>query len=353
MPMRYAFVLNPAAQNGRAARRRPSLEAALTAAGASFTVFETEQPGHGERLAREAAAEHAVVVAVGGDGTVQEVARGVFGTDAAMGVLPFGTGNDFAHALGMPDALEAAVRALLAAETVPVDVGRVRWQERADGGALATHERLFTNCLGAGFDALAAFWARRYKRLGGRGAYVASVLRALWQWRQPDVQVEILAARTGGGPTAVAPPVEAMVGGEAPSATAAPFGLTADEGEVLHEGGLFLVEVCNGFSVGGGFLLTPEAEVDDGLLDVCYVEHVTTRRALRLMPKTFTGAHVGEPEVALHRTPRVTIRSNAPLPVQADGEILTRGALALDAEVLPAALRLRAPRLRRPGDAAA
>ena len=358
--MRYALILNPAAQSGRARRRRPALEAALQAKGVDFTIAETEAPGHAERLAREAAQTAQVVVAVGGDGTNQEVARGVHGTGATMGVLPLGTGNDFAHAVGMPDDLQAAIHALLTAEAVPVDLGHVRWQERADGGALVTHEAFFANCIGAGFDALAAVWARRYKRLGGRTAYVAAVLRALWQWRQPEMHVEIRAsmeaapATTDGRPQAtVETPVSAQAApmGVQPSALSSQeteaIGLAPEESTLLHEGGLFLVELCNGFSVGGGLLLTPEAQVDDGLFDVGLVEHVTMRRALRLLPKTFSGSHVGEPEVVMDRVRRLTVRSSVPLPMQADGEVLTNGAHAFEVAVLPGALSFLAPKLHR------
>ncbi|NNF56643.1 MAG: hypothetical protein HKN04_00235 [Rhodothermaceae bacterium] len=354
--MRYAFILNPAAQSGRAGRRRRALEAALRAKDVDFTITETEAPGHAERLARAVAQSAEVIVAVGGDGTNQEVARGVHGTGATMGVLPLGTGNDFAHAVGMPDDLQAAVSALLTADAVPVDLGRVRWQERADGGDLVTHEAFFTNCIGAGFDALAAVWARRYKRLGGRTAYVAAVLRALWQWRQPDMHVEIRASMTTDGRRSAAAEVAVSAAADqvngppstvhrAPS-TVDPIGLAPDEGTLLHEGGLFLVELCNGFSVGGGLLLTPDAQVDDGLFDLCLVEHVTTRRALRLLPKTFSGGHIGEPEVVMDRVRRLTVRSSVPLPMQADGEVLSNGAHAFDVAVLPGALSFRAPKLR-------
>ena len=345
--MRYTFVLNPAAQSRRAGRQRPALEKALREAGVDYTVEETGEPGHATRLARAAAASSDIVVAVGGDGTIQEVARGVYGTGATMGVLPLGTGNDFAHAVGMPDDLGAAVRALLAAEPQALDLGRVRWLERADGGGFAEHDALFTNCLGAGFDALAALGAQRYKYLGGRTAYLAAVLRALWLWRQPKVSAQIVVSDE------VAASVAVAAGGAGAAGTGEPdperFGLAPGEGEVLHDGPFFLVEVGNGFSVGGGFLLTPDAVVDDGLLDVCLADYMTTGRALRLLPKTLRGAHLAEPEVMMRRTRRVTIRATAPLPVQADGEALSAGARALDVTVLPGTLRLLAPAVRRPG----
>jgi diacylglycerol kinase (ATP) len=322
--VRLAFVLNPAAQNRRAARARAQLAAALDRRGVRATLAETEAPGHATRLAAALAADHDAVVAVGGDGTVQEVARGLYGTGAALGVLPFGTGNDFAHALGMPDPFEQALDALLAAPVRPVDLGRVRWEEEDAHGARVVREGLFVNCVGAGFDGLVALGVPRYKWMGGQTAYLAAVMRALRLWRQPGVQI------------AVAP----EPGGAEP-------GGVRDDGALVpaYAGPLFLVMICNGHSVGGGFLLTPESVPDDGRLDVCVVGAITLARTLRLLPMTFTGGHVGAPEVTMRRAGRIVVRAEAPLPVQADGEVISLGAHTLEVEVLPGALRALAPGL--------
>jgi YegS/Rv2252/BmrU family lipid kinase len=317
MGSRLLILLNPAARGGRNRTVRPALEAALRDAALDARVVETTGAGDAERLAREATAE--VVVSAGGDGTVHEVVNGLADGDAVLGVLPLGTGNDFAHALGMPDGLAASVAALAAARPVPIDLGHVRWEE-ADG---AVYERRFANCLGMGFDAHAAHLAGETKWIGGRAAYLAAVLRTLWAWRRPPVLARVALA-----------PALATSGAEA----AAP--------EVVLDGPLFLCEVGNGHSVGGGFLLTPDARVDDGLLDVCLVRHVAPRRALRLLPRTFTGAHVGEPEVHMDRTRglEVEARSGA-LALQADGETVTFGARRVAVRVLPGAVRALAPGL--------
>ena len=366
--MCYAFVLNPAARNGRAARLQPVLAKALRARDLEFTYLETEARGHATELARQAAQNHDVVVAVGGDGTVQEVARGVLGTKAVMGIIPAGTGNDFAKAIGMPMEFDKALSAMLSASTVAVDVGLIRWQEKGEDGSLTEHEGVFTNCVGTGFDAATAKATLRYKALGGRLAYVAAVLETLWKWRKPDVEVEIWAAvAEDGGQGAGIPSSKSQdpnpkfhipnLKSRAPNPKSEirnpKSEITNSKSEIqrpkhIHTGSLFLIEIDNGFSVGGGFLLTPDAQIDDGLFDVCFVEHLTTRRALQLMPKTFTGAHVGEPEVQLFQARSVHIKSNAPLPVQADGEILSTSAVSLDVEIVPWALHVRAPKIRRP-----
>ncbi len=305
--MRLAFILNPAARNRRAGSLRTVLETALAKRDLRATLVETEAPRHATTLARTLAETHDVVVAVGGDGTVHEVARGLMGTPAAMGILPLGTGNDFAHALGMPDDLEAGIDALILAPRVAVDLARLTWTE-ADG---STHETTFINCLGVGFDGVVAAAVPRYKWLGGKTAYLAAVLRSLVGWGQPAVTV-------------------------------------AADGETLLDGRFFLLDVNNGFSVGGGFLMTPDAVPDDGLLDVCVVRSMKLPRVLQLLPKTFSGGHVNEPEARMATIKRLTLRTETPLSAHADGEVLTTTATAMDVEVLPGVLTALAPSIRRP-----
>ena len=313
--MRFAFVLNPAARNGRAARLAHDLQREARSLGLDATVHLTQSPGHGTDLARDLATAAEVVVAVGGDGTVQEVIAGLVGTDATFGVVPSGTGNDLAHALAMPTKLKPALRALAegAASARSLDVGRVRWSE--DGQTV--HERTFANAVGAGFDGQAAVEAARFKRLGGRAAYLAAIVRALSQWRDREIEVEIRTAEAG---------------------TDAPFGLP-ETGEVFYTGSYFLCEVGNGHSIGGGIRLTPDAAPDDGQLDVCLARPLTLRRIARVLPLALKGAHTNEPEVSMGRAARVAIRATrGTLPLQADGEPLARDARTVDCEVLPGAL---------------
>lgn len=316
--MRFAFILNPAARSGRAARVALDLQTHARDLGIEAAVHLTHAPGHGTDLARGLANENDAVVAVGGDGTVQEVIAGLIGAPAAFGVVPFGTGNDLAHALAMPTkvrpAMEALVRAMEGTGPRPLDVGRLRWTN--DGEAV--HERTFANCVGSGFDAMAAIDALHFKKLGGRAAYLAAVGRSLWRWRSRSIEVEIRTAALG---------------------TDAPFGL-ADAGEPFYAGPFFLCEIGNGHSVGGGFLLTPDAVPDDGALDVCLARPLTLRRISRVLPLAMKAAHTSEPEIQMGRAGRIAIRATkGSFPVHADGEAVSNAALAVDAEVLPGAVR--------------
>ncbi|MFN3596301.1 MAG: diacylglycerol/lipid kinase family protein [Rubricoccaceae bacterium] len=326
--MRYAFILNPAARSGRAARLRGALAEGCRAHGLDARFAETRAPGDARALAHVLARDADVVVAVGGDGTVGEVVEGLLAPGArgtargtarraALGVVPAGTGNDFAAHFGFPQRLAGALDVLRAAQRRPLDVLRLRGTSGGAGGGQAW-ERVVVNGLGLGFDAAAAAGAGRFKRLGGHLAYLASVLSLLRTWAPPPLRVA-LTAEPGGPPCP------------------------------LWLGPTFLLELGNGSSVGGGFRLTPDADPADGRLDVCLVREVPVWRVLRLLPRVFSGGHVGAPEVTMARGACVTVEAlGAPVPAHLDGEDLPGGLRRLEASVLPAALALVAPPSRAP-----
>lgn len=305
--MRYAFIMNPAAGHGRAGRRRKRLEGVLEAAGLDYTLLLTEGPGHAAALARQAAEGGEVVVAVGGDGTVQEVVRGVVasGAEVHLGVLPMGTGNDFVKMLGMPRSVPAAVEALARTRPKAVDYGLVRW-EGDEGGA----ETPFVNAVGVGFDARVAEAAAALKYLPGLAGYLAAALRTLRCWRPPVVQV------------------------------------VAEAGGLRYSGPLFLITAGNGICSGGGFFLTPEASAVDGLLDVCLIEGLAPGRVLQLIPRVLRGRHGTAAEVHLCRAAALQITSEVPLPVHADGEVLTGAARRIEIRAVAGGLSVLAPAVR-------
>lgn len=311
-------LLNPAARGGRNRALAAPLARHLAEAGVEAAIHETLGPGDAERQARLFGLDGGLVIVAGGDGTVHEAVNGLVGTEGTLAVLPLGTGNDYAAALGMDRALPDACRQLATAPHERVEVGHVRWTDA--GGA--AHERHVANCLGMGFDAHAAGVAAETKWLGGRAAYLAAVFKTLWAWRRPSLRVRV---RTEGG---------------------AP--------DLSYDGPLFLCELGLGHSVGGGFLITPDATLTDGLLDVCLVRHVRTVRALQLLPQTFSGSHVTAPEVTMARATSLTLAVEAgTIGLQADGEVLTADATEVTVTLRREALRVVAPALRiRPDPAA-
>ncbi len=307
--MRATFILNPAAQGGRTGRLVDAVRAEAARAGIEADVVQTTHPRHAVALAQAAAEGGAeAVVAVGGDGTVHEVAEGLTRASVAvpLGIVPLGTGNDLAKMVGAAPGGKVrpwaeALRALPAAPVRAVDVGWVRWRETA-GGPEA--EAPFFNSVGVGFDARVAVEAPRFKKLGGTLAYLAAIVSVLGRW-------------------------------DAPHLTA-----TTDAGDVLLDGPFFLATAGNGVASGGAFFLTPDARIDDGLLDMCLVDALPLRRIVTLIPQVMRGQHTHEPEVHLARTTGLTLAISAPCAIHADGEIVARAARHVQIGLRPGALRV-------------
>ncbi len=292
-----AFVIvNPFAGRGRGRRVWHRVRRAFEEAGVACRVHFTEAPRHATELAAQAAGQGwNAVVAVGGDGTVNEVVNGLLagapqGTAPPLGIVPAGSGNDFVKLLDLPYRRPRdVVGRLLAGRVRAVDVGR------ANG-------RYFTNGVGWGFDGHVALEAQRVRRLRGLAVYVWALIKSLRRYRNAHMRVEV-------------------------------------DGEV-HEMVVTLAAVANGACYGGGFWLCPHAVIDDGWLDVCVGEAMSPARILRIVPLVMRGAHVGQPDVHFFRGRAVTLSSDVPLPAQVDGEILDTALTRLHAEVVPRALQV-------------
>jgi diacylglycerol kinase (ATP) len=233
------------------------------------------------------------VVAVGGDGTVHEVVNGLMraGGKAALGVIPLGSGDDFAKLLRPGD----PVARLKQGQTTFFDIGRI---------ASGTETRYFANGMDIGFGAHGARNVGRVPRfLTGFGAYLGALV--LTMMRYPVLRVR----------------------------------LQLDD-EPPRELETAMTAVVNGTCFGGSFNVTPQALANDGLLDVLEVPGIGRLSILTLAQKILRGAHAGDPRVRMARARRVTIESAAPLLVEADGEIPFEDARRLAIEVLPGALRV-------------
>jgi len=250
------------------------------------------------RVALSSGSYDALIV-VGGDGMVHFGADCVAGTALPLGVIPSGTGNDFARGVGVPlGDPAAAVDALLDALARPIrriDAIRVT---RADGA-----DEWVLGAVSAGFDALVSARANRMSRPRGASRYTVAMLRELAGLKPLRYRLTI-------------------------------DGVTSEEEAVL------LAVANNGF-IGGGMHIAPDALLDDGELDLLLVRPLGRLRFLTLFPRVFSGRHAGLPQVRLERVRRVRIDSPDPLPVFADGESL--GTLPVDLEVVPGAVSLLAP----------
>jgi YegS/Rv2252/BmrU family lipid kinase len=293
--MRAAVIINPAA--GPRGRLTPEDRvrlaiATLASRGVDGDVGLTRGPGHGCELARAALASGAgLVVAWGGDGTVNEIGRTLAFSSAALGIVPVGSGNGLARALGIPREPRAALLHALDGQVRPIDAGEI------DG-------HVFLNVAGVGLDAHVAHAFAREAGPRGLRRYVAIGARGLLTYHPAACRV-----RAGGAERSCQP---------------------------------LLLAIANGPQWGNGARIAPDALLDDGLLDLVVVESPSRVRAMLQVPRLFTGGIARAAGVSTTRVASVRITAHAPIPFHADGEPMISDAGSIDVRVLPAALRVRA-----------
>ena len=287
---RHLVIVNPAAGGGRARKVLPQLEAALHARGLDYRLVLTTSLDHGREEALRAAATGEIPVVMSGDGLIGQIGGALAGGDAPMGVIPGGRGNDLARVLGIPTEIPGAVDLLAAAPTRAIDVGEV-------------NGRRFLGIASCGFDSEANRIANQARLVKGNLVYLYAALRALAAWKP------------------------------------ARFELVLDGDPRRFTG--YSVAAANSKAFGGGMFIAPDAELDDGRLDVVWVSEVAKLRYLANLPKVFKGRHVDSEEVTVQRAAEVTISADRPFAVYADGDHLAD--LPATVRVLPRALTVIAP----------
>lgn len=302
---RHKVIVNPISGRGAGERSIPLIEEQLRAYGLEFEIVRTERPWHAAELAQEAAAQgYDVVVAVGGDGTSDEVLNGLMLAKAAgvprlpaMGIISVGRGNDFAFGMGVPPGVEAGCRVLSQGRPRPVDVGRVT-------GGFFPQGRYFGNGVGIGFDAVVGFEALKLQWLSGFPSYIVAALKTIFLYfRAPLLQIEY-------------------------------------DDQTLTQPSL-LVSIMNGRRMGGGFFMAPNGRVDDGLLDLCIARQVSRLRVFGLIPRFMNGTQFGQPEITAGQTRRVVVTAlEGSLPAHGDGETLCYEGQQLSMELLPHAIEM-------------
>jgi len=288
----HLFV-NRLAGRGRAARQAGKIGQRLTQGGLRLTITESTAPASLiDQVANACASGAQIVLIAGGDGTVNEAINGIMKAAAnpRVGLIPVGTGNDFAKAVGMPLDWRQACDQLISGIGQPgcdahIDVGRC-------------NERFFLNGAGIGFDGKVATVASRMKWPAGQSRYPLALAKTLIHGIEtPEVKI-------------------------------------ITEESVL-EMPITLISVMNGQVAGGIFPLAPQARINDGLLDIVIADAMNRRQVLRLLPRLMKGTHLSLPSVTLIRSRTLKLESSLPLPVQTDGEIVTAGARYLDIEQIP------------------
>ncbi len=285
-------VVNRTAGKGKCGRLWPQIAAYLEELGLRFQVEFTQGAGDAIQLARQAADSGAsTVLAVGGDGTLNEVVNGLVGhTETTLGIIPAGSGNDFIRSLGLkPADWQAACQIIAKGKTKAVDLGQV-------------NGRHFINVSGVGFDATVVNCANTWGKahFSSTLAYVAAVLKTLREFKPSHVKIQ----------------------------------LDGQEVETLS----WLVVVASGQYFGGGMWIAPQADIQDGFFDVCVLGNVSKLEFLRAFPSIFSGKHLSHPAIKFYRARHVRVEADGPMLAQTDGEVI--GQTPISFQVRPEGLRI-------------
>jgi diacylglycerol kinase (ATP) len=306
-PSSPLFIVNPIAGNGRAHGLAPRIQAWMAERAIDGRLLETRERGHAERLAADAIDQgHDRVIAVGGDGTIQEVLNGLLATGRGpdgrvpvLGIVPAGRGNDVARGVGLPTADPLDSLPIASGEaTEPLDVGKAT----DEGGAV----RYFGAAGGVGFDAQVA-WTMAFNRkawMRGEAGYFLATLNELRRFRNRDLRVT----------------------------------LRGDDGDRVVDQRSLFIAFANGPYYGGGMQICPGASTNDGWLDICVVGDLSRFEALRELPGIYQARHVKNPKVEIVQVRSLRIEGDAETRVHLDGEPF--GSLPLEVSVLPAAVRV-------------
>lgn len=290
--MELQLICNPTAGNGLALETAKVMEEKLKAQHIPYTMMRTERVGHATVLAAAAALKgYDTVAAIGGDGTLLEVASGLCNSKTSMGIIPAGTGNDFIKTVGIPNDPLAALDIVLNTPPVPTDTVRI-------------NNRIFLNETGTGFDVMVLDYAEKVKkRVQGIWPYLYGVLCTIFHFKSGRLTLSL-------------------------------------DGSAPEEKELLVLAAGNGRYIGGGIPIAPDAVVDDGLLDVVLVRKMNKLRMLCALSGLMKGKILTFKETPSLRVKKLSVAGQG-LRINIDGEIIT--ADRADIEVLPGSLLVRRP----------
>ncbi len=300
---RFKIILNPISNKGASAKLIPDICLELERLQLDFDLVQTEYPGHGVELSRQAVQDgFDAIIAAGGDGTINEVINGIMfakhaglGT-AAIGVLPIGRGNDFNFSMGGALNWQEACQVLANGTKSWIDIGRVK-------GGLYPEGRYFGNGVGVGFDAVVGFYAASQPVSGFLGYLIAAFRTMMTYSPAPVIAIEM-------------------------------------EEETITQPSL-MVSVMNGRRMGGGFMMAPNGNPADGLLDLCIAREVKKRKIIPLISLFLKGTQYEDEAIQGRQSARLTMRAvQGSLPVHSDGETISTACEQIDIELLPHQLEM-------------
>jgi diacylglycerol kinase (ATP) len=299
---KLGLILNPIAGRGRAKHIEKRLVEYLRKQNINFELEKTNGPMHATELSRQMSNHVEVIVAMGGDGTLNEVATGILGSTASLAIFPIGSGNDFNRLIGIPREMNLAIDTIISGSKKFIDLGRVAITNSHASRQL----KYFINTLGIGIDAVIAKETKRIKYLRGLPLYIVATIKALSAY-SPN-EYEIL------------------------------------DGEKIKKEKAYLISVGNGIYEGGGFKMLPEADPSDSKLMVCLIQKMSAWNAIPLVPKIINGTHGGHKLITMWESQKLKISSKQPFILHGDGEIFEENATDVTIDLIPNAISLIVPK---------
>ncbi|WP_432662087.1 diacylglycerol kinase family lipid kinase [Wukongibacter baidiensis] len=292
---KYLFIVNPVAGKGRTLELIPKIKESFDREKIDYEISITEKKGEAEKLAEEGIQRgFNYIISVGGDGTTYEVVNGIRDKKVILGILPAGTGNDFARMIKMPRDYDEMLETIMYARTKRIDVGKV-------------NDRYFLNCSSVGIDAEIVRETEGIKKyISGTSAYLLGVLKTLIGYKSKEIEVQI------------------------------------DESVIKRN--IELIAVGNGKYYGGGMKINPKADLEDGVLDICLVNKMSKAKFASLFLTVFKGNHVKIKEVETFSGKEIKIYGDESLLLNVDGDII--GTIPAEIKVEKAALDVIVPEVK-------
>lgn len=304
MGKKFVFIINPVAGLGAGRLVTPDVHLLARENLLDYEVISTQRPGHAIELAQSAAGnDSSYVIAVGGDGTSNEVLNGLMNAwhqghrVTSMGIIGIGRGNDFAFAYGILPGLQTGFEVIQQNQPQLIDVGCVFGGNYPQG-------RYFGNGVGIGFDAVVGFEAAKLNRLHGFLNYMVAALRTIFLYfHAPTMRIEY-------------------------------------DGQVITQPAL-MVSIMNGRRMGGGFMMAPEALPYDGMLDLCIAGQVSRIGILRLIPRFMKGTQATHPRIKTANASKVRVVAlDGVLPAHADGETICTDGRELTVDLIKQPIKI-------------
>ena len=299
---KLGIILNPAAGRGRARSIEKPLVEYLRKRNIVFQLEKTKGPLHATDLSRQLCKEFDIIIALGGDGTVNETASGILGSTASLAIFPIGSGNDFNKIIGIPSRIELALDTIISGTKKLFDLGKVSIKNSIGKSQIKN----FINTLGIGIDAQIAKETKQIKYLRGLPLYIIAAIKAL--------------------------------------STYSPNEYIISDNNTTRKEKAYLVCVGNGIYEGGGFKMLPNANPSDSKLNICLIRKMSVWNAIPLVPKIIRGTHGDHRMITMGDSKVIRISSNQPFILHGDGEIFEENAIDVTIDLIPEAISMIIPK---------